>query len=113
MVTNEDVFNMAFYNKKKPFTGSVKKIRYRIIKQIEETENGEKTEKFFAWVWKDRFCFEVTPEEVDEELKTMAAQYQMTPEKVKELIGDNIKYMEKDLKTRKAVDFIFDNAVIK
>lgn len=57
--------------------------------------------------------FEVTPEEVDEELKTMAAQYQMTPEKVKELIGDNIKYMEKDLKTRKAVDFIFDNAVIK
>ena len=53
------------------------------------------------------------PEEVDEELKTMAAQYQMTPEKVKELIGDNIKYMEKDLKTRKAVDFIFDNAVIK
>ena len=63
MVTNEDVFNMAFYNKKKPFTGSVKKIRYRIIKKIEETENGEKTEKFFAWVWKDRFCFEVTPEE--------------------------------------------------
>lgn len=63
MVTNEDVFNMAFYNKKKPFTGSVKKIRYRIIKQIEETEDGEKTEKFFAWVWKDRFCFEVTPEE--------------------------------------------------
>ena len=58
--------------------------------------------------------FEVTPEEVEEELKVMAIQYQMTADKVKELIGeDNMKYLEKDLKTKKAIEFIFENPVIK
>ncbi len=58
--------------------------------------------------------FEVTPEEVEEELKVMAIQYQMTADKVKELIGEeNMKYLEKDLKTKKAIEFIFENAVIK
>lgn len=63
MVTNEDVFNMAFYKKKKPFTGSVEGIRYRILLEIEETEDGSKKEHFSVWVWKDLFCFEVTPQE--------------------------------------------------
>ncbi|MCI8608555.1 MAG: trigger factor [Firmicutes bacterium] len=58
--------------------------------------------------------FEVSAEEVEEELKVMAIQYQMTADKVRELIGeDNLKYLEKDIKTKKAVDFIYDNAVIK
>lgn len=58
--------------------------------------------------------FEVTPEEVEEELKTMAAQYQMTADKVRELIGEeNMQYLEKDLKTKKAIEFIYENAVIK
>lgn len=58
--------------------------------------------------------FEVTPEEVEEELKAMAIQYQMTADKVKELIGEeNMQYLEKDLKTKKAIEFIFENAVIK
>ncbi|MGN1413402.1 MAG: trigger factor [Anaerovoracaceae bacterium] len=58
--------------------------------------------------------FEVTPEELEEELKVMAIQYQMTADKVKELIGeDNMKYLEKDLKTKKAIEYIFENAVIK
>ena len=58
--------------------------------------------------------FEVTSEELEEELKVMAIQYQMTADKVKELIGEeNMKYLEKDLKTKKAIEFIFENAVIK
>ena len=44
----------------------------------------------------------------------MASQYQMTADKIKEMIGEeNLKFLEKDLKVKKAVDFIFDNAVIK
>ena len=58
--------------------------------------------------------FEVSEEEVEEELKTMAIQYQMTADKVKELIGeDNLKYLKKDIQTKKAIDFIYDNAVVK
>lgn len=58
--------------------------------------------------------FQVAPEEVEKELETMASQYQMTADKIKEMIGEeNLKFLEKDLKVKKAVDFIFDNAVIK
>lgn len=58
--------------------------------------------------------FTVSAEEMDEELNTMAAQYQMTADKMKEMIGvENLTYLQKDLQVRKAIDFIYDNAEIK
>ena len=57
---------------------------------------------------------EVSDEETEEEIKKMAEQYQMTADKVKEMIGEeNIAYLQKDLKIKKAIDFIYDNAKIK
>ena len=57
---------------------------------------------------------EVTPEDVEEELKAMAEQYKMTSDKIREMIGEeNIKLLEKDLKVKKAIDLIYDNAVKK
>ncbi len=57
---------------------------------------------------------QVSEEELEEELKVMAVQYQMTSEKVRELIGEeNMNFLKKDLQVRKAIDFIFDNAVVK
>ena len=57
---------------------------------------------------------EVSEEEVEEEIKVMAIQYQMTADKVKELLGeDMLQYLVKDLKTRKAIEMIYENAVIK
>ena len=50
---------------------------------------------------------EVTEEDVEEELKTMAEMYGMELDKVKTLIGDNEKEsMKEDLKIRKAVALI-------
>ena len=44
----------------------------------------------------------------------MAAQYNMTAEKIKEMIGvENLTFLMKDLQVKKAIDFIFDNAAIK
>ncbi len=58
--------------------------------------------------------FTVSAEEMDEELNTMAAQYQMTADKMKEMIGvENLTYLQKDLQVKKAIDFIYDNAEIK
>lgn len=58
--------------------------------------------------------FEVTQEETEEELKAMAIQYQMTAEQIKEMIGvENLTFLQKDLKVKKAIKFIYDNAVIK
>ena len=57
---------------------------------------------------------EVSPEEMEEEINTMAAQYQMTADKIKEMIGvENLTFLQKDLQVKKAIDFIYDNAEIK
>lgn len=57
---------------------------------------------------------EVSAEEMEKELELMAAQYQMTADKIKEIIGvENLTFLQKDLQVRKAIDFIYDNAKIK
>ena len=57
---------------------------------------------------------EVSDEEVEDEIKMMAVQYQMTADKVKELLGeDMMKFLVKDLKAKKAIEVLFENAVIK
>ena len=57
---------------------------------------------------------EVTPEDVENELKLMAENYGLELDKLKEMIGtENLDFIEKDVKMTKAVDFIYNNAVIK
>ena len=57
---------------------------------------------------------EVSAEEMEKELELMAAQYQMSADKIKEMIGvENLTFLQKDLQVRKAIDFIYDNAKIK
>ena len=44
----------------------------------------------------------------------MGIQYQMPVDKVKEAIGEEgLVYFKKDLQVKKAIDFIFDNAIVK
>ena len=53
-----------------------------------------------------------TEEEIAEELKTMGEAYQMEPEKVEELLGENGREQVKgDIRVRKAADFVVENAV--
>ncbi len=54
---------------------------------------------------------QVTEEEIEEELKTMGEAYQMEPEKVEELLGENGREQVKgDIRVRKAADFVVENA---
>ena len=54
----------------------------------------------------------VSDEEVDEELKAMAESYKMDLEKIKSILGDKqLDSVREDLKLRKAVDLIVENAV--
>lgn len=58
--------------------------------------------------------FQVTEEEIEEELGKMASTYQMEKDKVKELMGDKgIEDMKMDLAIQKAVDFVVAEAVEK
>jgi len=58
--------------------------------------------------------FEATDEDVEAELKAMADQYKMEVDKLKEMMkADNFAMLAKDIKMRKAVDFMFENAIVE
>ena len=62
----------------------------------------------------DQEDFEVSEDEIKEHLENMAQQYGMEVEKLIEAIGpQNIETVGGDIKMQKAVDFVYDNAVIK
>ena len=57
---------------------------------------------------------QASKEDVDKEIELMAIQYKLDADKIREMLGDvNMGYMEKDIRIRKAVDFMYDQAVIK
>lgn len=57
---------------------------------------------------------QATEEDINKEIEMMAAQYKLDADRVREMLGvQNIGYLEKDLRIRKAVDFMFEQAVIK
>ncbi len=58
--------------------------------------------------------FEVTDEEISAELEKMAKQYGLEVDKLREMIGvENVGVIAGDIKIRKAVEFMYDNAVKK
>ena len=67
-----------------------------VIKGIIETEN-----------------FEVNREELEEEAKAISIRQQMPVEMVKDFLGQNMESLKDDLLIRKAIDFVYANAVIK
>ena len=54
---------------------------------------------------------EVTPEEVENELESLAKEYGMEKDKIKESFGDSyLKMLEKDVARRKAIDLVYAEA---
>jgi len=52
--------------------------------------------------------------DLDEELELMSQQYKMEVDKIREMLGtENLSFLNKDIKMRKAVDFMYKNAEIK
>ncbi|WP_067843950.1 trigger factor [Amphibacillus sediminis] len=56
---------------------------------------------------------EVTDEDVNEELKTMAEMYQIEIEQLTQMLGGNTDAIKEDLKFKKAIDFLVDNSKTK
>ena len=62
----------------------------------------------------DQEKFEVSDEEVDEQVEKMAQQYGLEKDKLMEMIGvENVEAIRGDIKMTKAVDYMYENAVIK
>ncbi|MGI6257055.1 MAG: trigger factor [Anaerovoracaceae bacterium] len=57
---------------------------------------------------------EASDEDLEKEIELMAIQYQMEADKIKEMLGmENLGFLKQDIKMRKAVDFMYENAEIK
>ncbi len=57
---------------------------------------------------------EASADEVEAEIANMATQYKMEANKIKEMLGEeNLNFLAKDIRMRKAIDLIFESAVIK
>jgi len=55
-----------------------------------------------------------TDEEVEKEMASMSEMYKIEPEKLKSMMNDeNMTYLKKDIKNRKAIDYMFENAIIE
>ena len=53
-------------------------------------------------------------EDLEKQIKDMADQYGVEPDKIREMIGEeNMHYIMKDMEMQKAVQFVYDNAVVK
>jgi trigger factor len=55
---------------------------------------------------------EVSEEELTEELRKMGVQYGLDAERMRDLVGNDIKYIKNDIASKKALDIIAANAVI-
>lgn len=57
---------------------------------------------------------QASEEDITKEIELMAMQYKMDADKVREMMGiQNVNYLEQDIRIRKAVDYMFEQAVIK
>ncbi|WP_017472746.1 trigger factor [Amphibacillus jilinensis] len=56
---------------------------------------------------------EVTEEDVNEELKTMAEMYQIEIEQLTQMLGGNTDSIKEDLKFKKAIDFLVEHSQTK
>lgn len=55
---------------------------------------------------------EATDEEIEKEIELMAIQYKLETGKIKELLGEQLDFLANDVKIKKAIDLVFDNAII-
>lgn len=61
MIEENDILSFEHYKKGRPFTGSFKGMRYRIIK--EEGSDVDDTDKFRVDTWPEPLCYEATDNE--------------------------------------------------
>ena len=79
----------------------------------EEAKNRTKTRMIVTAV-ADQEDLEVNEEEISEELGRMAQQYGLEKDKLAEMMGpENLAMIRGDLRIRKAIDFMYENAVKK
>lgn len=55
---------------------------------------------------------EATEEEIEEEIRKMGVQYGLKPDQMREVVGNDIKYVARDICAKKAMEIVTDEAVV-
>ncbi len=78
----------------------------------EDCERAVKTKMLLSAV-AEAESLEATDEEITKELEMMAVQYRVDAEQLRGMLGGELGMVSRDIQMRKAIDCIFENAVIK
>ncbi len=62
MIEKKDILSFAHYKKGRPFTGSFRGMRYRIV--MEKASDEDDTDKFRVDTWPEPLCYEKTNDDM-------------------------------------------------
>lgn len=96
------------------YLGYIKKEESAIRQDQQEAAGRTVKTRMLVAAVVEKEKIKASDEDLEKQIKDMADQYGVEPDKIKEMIGEeNMHYIMKDIEMQKAVQFVYDNAVVK
>ena len=96
------------------YLGYIKKEESAIRQDQQEAAGRTVKTRMLVVAVVEKEKIKASDEDLEKQIKDMADQYGVEPDKIREMIGEeNMHYIMKDIEMQKAVQFVYDNAVVK
>lgn len=96
------------------YLGYIKKEESAIRQDQQEAAGRTVKTRMLVAAVVEKEKIKASDEDLEKQIKDMADQYGVEPDKIREMIGEeNMHYIMKDIEMQKAVQFVYDNAVLK
>lgn len=96
------------------YLGYIKKEESAIREDQQEAAGRTVKTRMLVAAVVEKEKIKASDEDLEKQIKDMADQYGVEPDKIREMIGEeNMHYIMKDIEMQKAVQFVYDNAVVK
>lgn len=96
------------------YLGYIKKEESAIRQDQQEAAGRTVKTRMLVAAVVEKEKIKASDEDLQKQIKDMADQYGVEPDKIREMIGEeNMHYIMKDIEMQKAVQFVYDNAVVK
>lgn len=96
------------------YLGYIKKEESAIRQDQQEAAGRTVKTRMLVAAVVEKEKIKASDEDLEKQIKDMADQYGVEPNKIREMIGEeNMHYIMKDIEMQKAVQFVYDNAVVK
>ena len=96
------------------YLGYIKKEESAIRQDQQEAAGRTVKTRMLVAAVVEKEKIKASDEDLEKQIKDMADQYGVEPDKIREMIGEeNMHYIMKDIEIQKAVQFVYNNAVVK